>query len=196
MDCSPPGSSVHGISQARILEWVAVPFSRGSSQPRDRTHVSCIGTWFFYCRAATRPLYKTKTPSLSDQLEVTPLRSFPTADLTWAFHQAVLFPEAQLHGVGDIYSFDNGLQIWKSYYQGQSSNCIRQQRTRNTQPSSYLCSNCLSNPNHVLFWGLTLPVYKIRSNKNFHLSEMRALRNIISLMREALCSLEEKYMTK
>ena len=35
MDCSPPGSSVHGISQARILEWVAMPSSRGSSQPRD-----------------------------------------------------------------------------------------------------------------------------------------------------------------
>ena len=41
MDCSPPGSSVHGILQARILEWVVMPFSRGSSQPRDRTRVSC-----------------------------------------------------------------------------------------------------------------------------------------------------------
>ena len=35
MDCSLPGSSVHGILQAKILEWVAIPFSRGSSQPRD-----------------------------------------------------------------------------------------------------------------------------------------------------------------
>ena len=42
MDCSPPGSSVHGILQARILEWVAISFSRGSSQPRDRTQVSRI----------------------------------------------------------------------------------------------------------------------------------------------------------
>ena len=42
MDCSPPGSSVHGIFQARILEWVAICFSRGSSQPRDQTHISCI----------------------------------------------------------------------------------------------------------------------------------------------------------
>ena len=42
MDCSPPGSSVHGILQARILEWVAIPFSRGSSGPRDRTQVSYI----------------------------------------------------------------------------------------------------------------------------------------------------------
>ena len=43
MDCSPPGSSVCGISQVRILEWVAVPFCRGSSQPRDGTCVSCFG---------------------------------------------------------------------------------------------------------------------------------------------------------
>ena len=47
MDCSLPGSSVHGILQARILEWVAVPFSRGSSQSRNRTQVSCIAGGFF-----------------------------------------------------------------------------------------------------------------------------------------------------
>ena len=47
MDCSPPGSSVHGISQARILKWVAISFSRGSSLPRDRTHVSGIAGGFF-----------------------------------------------------------------------------------------------------------------------------------------------------
>ena len=42
VDCRPPGSSVHGILQARILAWVAISFSRGSSQPRDRTRVSHI----------------------------------------------------------------------------------------------------------------------------------------------------------
>jgi len=47
MDCSPPGSSVNGISQARILEWVAIPFFRVSSQPRDQTQVSCIAGRFF-----------------------------------------------------------------------------------------------------------------------------------------------------
>ena len=41
LDCSLPGSSVHGILQARILEWVAMPFSRGSSRPRNWTQVSC-----------------------------------------------------------------------------------------------------------------------------------------------------------
>ena len=46
MDCGPPGSSVHGILQAKMLEWVAISSYRGSSQPRDQTHisyVSCIG---------------------------------------------------------------------------------------------------------------------------------------------------------
>ena len=47
INCSPPGSSVHGILQARILEWVAMPFSRGSSQPKDRTWVSLIESRFF-----------------------------------------------------------------------------------------------------------------------------------------------------
>ena len=47
MDCSPPGCSVHGIFQARVLEWIAIPFSRISSQPRDRTVVSCIAGRFF-----------------------------------------------------------------------------------------------------------------------------------------------------
>ena len=43
MDCSLPGSSVHGTLQERILQWVAMPFSRGSPQPRSRTCISCIG---------------------------------------------------------------------------------------------------------------------------------------------------------
>ena len=48
MDCSLPGYSVHWISQARILEWVAFPFSRGSSQPRIWTRVSCIGQILYH----------------------------------------------------------------------------------------------------------------------------------------------------
>ena len=47
MDHGPPGSSVHGILQARILEWVAMPSSRGSSQPRDQTQVSHLAGEFF-----------------------------------------------------------------------------------------------------------------------------------------------------
>ena len=51
MDCSPPGSSVRGILQARILEWIAIPSSRGSSRPRNWTQVSCIpciGKWVLH----------------------------------------------------------------------------------------------------------------------------------------------------
>ena len=47
MDCSLPGSLVHGIFQAKVLEWTAISFSRGSYQPRDRTWVSCIAGRFF-----------------------------------------------------------------------------------------------------------------------------------------------------
>ena len=47
VDCSPPGSFVHRISQARILEWISMPSSRGSSWPRDQTFVACIAGRFF-----------------------------------------------------------------------------------------------------------------------------------------------------
>ena len=47
MDCHLPGSSGHGIFQARILEWIAISFSRGSSSPRDQTQVSYITGWAF-----------------------------------------------------------------------------------------------------------------------------------------------------
>ena len=59
MDCSPPGSSVHGILQARIPECVAIPFSRVSSQPKDQTHISCVGRQTFL------PLNRQRTPSLT-----------------------------------------------------------------------------------------------------------------------------------
>ena len=56
MDCNLPGSSVHGILQARILEWVAMPFSR-SSWPRDRNWVSCIAGGFFTNGATRKARY-------------------------------------------------------------------------------------------------------------------------------------------
>ena len=46
-DCSPPGSSAHGILQERILEWAAISFSRGSFWPRDKTHISCTAGGLF-----------------------------------------------------------------------------------------------------------------------------------------------------
>ena len=58
MDYSPPASSVHGVSQARILEWVAISFSRGSSQPKDRTLVSYIAGRFFTTEPRGKPSYR------------------------------------------------------------------------------------------------------------------------------------------
>ena len=58
MDCSLPGSSVHGILQARILEWVAMPSSRGSSQPRDQTQVPPV-TGRFFTVWATKEVHKS-----------------------------------------------------------------------------------------------------------------------------------------
>ena len=55
MDCSPPGSSFQGIFQARILVWVAISFSRWSSQPRDRTWVFCIVGRFFTTEPSEKP---------------------------------------------------------------------------------------------------------------------------------------------
>ena len=66
-DCSPPGFSVHGILQARILEWVAISFSRGSSWPRDWTLVSCIAGRFFTIWATKKALKIYKTPKATLQ---------------------------------------------------------------------------------------------------------------------------------
>ena len=65
MDCSPPGSSVHGILQARMLEWVAISFFRGSSRPMNQTQVSCIASRFFTdwaMREAPGPNVKISKP--------------------------------------------------------------------------------------------------------------------------------------
>ena len=58
VDCSPPGSSVHGVSQTRVLEWIVISFSRESSQPRDWTYVSsvsCIAAGFFTHELSEKP---------------------------------------------------------------------------------------------------------------------------------------------
>ena len=78
MDCSPPGSSVHGIFQTRILKWVAMTSSMGSSPPRNQTQVSCIAGGF--CTAwATREVFESLSVRFSSvqlfshvQLFVTP----------------------------------------------------------------------------------------------------------------------------
>ena len=65
MDCSLPVSSVHGNFQARILEWVAISFSRGSSRPSDQTCVSCIAGGFFSAVPVGKPFVNVYCISLT-----------------------------------------------------------------------------------------------------------------------------------
>ena len=79
LDCSPAGSFVHGILQARIPKWVVIPFSRGSSRPRDWTWVSCIAGRFFTfwaTREAQLARIQYKIKSLKNK-EIKDKRSFP-----------------------------------------------------------------------------------------------------------------------
>ena len=82
MDCSSPGSSMHEIPQARILEWFVVPTSRGSSQPRDQTHIPCIGRRIL-CHCATwgSPTFLVMVPVLPSFSCPTP--PHPTSVLSW-----------------------------------------------------------------------------------------------------------------
>ena len=92
MDCSPPGSSVHGILQARIPQWVTISFSRGSSWPRDRTHVSCTGRWILYCWATWDQHWKWC-------FYIHSLSAFSPPSVKHCrllFHRGYLFPRSQV----------------------------------------------------------------------------------------------------
>ena len=88
MDCSPPGSSIHGILQARILEWVALPSSRGSSQPSDRTrisYVSCTGRRVLSHGAAREALGRGVIRSASLESWLISPWSHPALRSLWSF---------------------------------------------------------------------------------------------------------------
>ena len=70
MDCSPPGSSVHGLFQARILVWVAISYFRRSFLPRDPTHIFHIGRWILYHWAAAAAAKSFQScPTLCDPID-------------------------------------------------------------------------------------------------------------------------------
>ena len=95
MDCSLPGSSVHGIFQARILEWAPIPFSRESSQPMDGTQVSWSAHAFF-------TLWATReAPQASFTYVLPPIPSHPLAQrqlssFSWWYHNPYLQPRLLL----------------------------------------------------------------------------------------------------
>ena len=113
MDCSLPGSSVYGILRARILEWVAIPFSRGSSWPRDRTWVSYIAGGFFIIWAITEILKKKICTSRSSvwTLWPRPTPNFPIhIDLYYKFPKGVLQESEISHKENDVTSV---LDLWR-----------------------------------------------------------------------------------
>ena len=73
-DCSLPGSSIHGVLQARILEWIAISSSRGSSWPRNWTWVFCLADEFFSTEPPGKPRFSLSWPFLSSSVT---LSSFP-----------------------------------------------------------------------------------------------------------------------
>ena len=92
LDCSLPGSSIRGIPQARILEWVAFPFFRGSSQPKDWTQVSCTKGRFFRLWA-TREAYHSTLPNYKYNLFITRKKggSGFWSTLSRCYHKFILF---------------------------------------------------------------------------------------------------------
>ena len=111
MDCSLPGSSVPGILQVRILEWVAISYSRGSSWPRDQTQVSCMWGRFFTIWATGEVLISVKLLSIPNaqgpaSLERVPSFSPPYLNLNFSlkinqplfnFPQVLYFSKMCLH---------------------------------------------------------------------------------------------------
>ena len=99
MDCGPPGSSVHRISQARILEWVAISFSRGSSWPRDQTHSLELAGGF----STTEPSEKPKLLCCCSGTQSCPTLCDPMDCSTLGFPACCLPELAQthVHWVGD-----------------------------------------------------------------------------------------------
>ena len=127
MDYSPPGSSVHGILQARILEWVAISFSRGSSQIRDWTHVFCTVRQILY-HWTTREALKwfkcgTRVGFIFCILKKTMLVmswSKSMLEKYWGTHDSIwkvsIFMYSSIHtNIGKAFSFRNFFPKFRKY---------------------------------------------------------------------------------
>ena len=140
MDCSPPGFSIHGILQARILEWVAIPFSRGSSRPRDWTWVSHIAARFFTSWAtgeAWKPRLFCLGPHLLFWLQLSTGHPYPQPS-----------------------SLESGVCLWEQpvWWLLLLSDLIWPSVQREQVPASSACSPCV--PRMVLCYSscVTLPL--------------------------------------
>ena len=154
MDCSPPGSSVHGILQARIVEWVAISYSRGSSQPRERTCISCLAGGFFTIEPAQKPHLEAHYPryslktilSISEPVSAVTLWKLPCEWLPGNMTSQHL--TKSITGV----SFPTS-PAWCPYpsFPGGSAlgNDITTQQEAHSDPGGYPWPRCLPSPMHL-----------------------------------------------
>ena len=162
MNCSLLGASVHGILQARVLEWVAIPFSRGSSQPRDWTQISHIAGRFFtfwatredtsLCAAATAAESLQSCPTLCDPIDGSPPGSpvpgiLQARTLEWV---AIFFSSAWKWKV-KVKSFSRvrpSVTPWTAAFQAPPSMGFSRQEYWSgvPLPSPHLCAILPKNP--------------------------------------------------
>ena len=109
-DCDPGDYTVHGILQARILEWVAFPFSRGSSQPRDRTQVSRI-TGRFFTSWATREAQPALSVRSTKYSRYEQSHSYPKYCGEWASQAALVIKNLPANA--------GGIEVWADCWVGK-----------------------------------------------------------------------------
>ena len=127
MDYSLPGSSVHGILQARMLEWVAISLSRGSSWPGDWTHISCLAAGFFTTEPSgnlTPPLsthncFPAPNSPLSWLSHLSPLllknfRWVPIKTVKLTFHSLISPTRIRALTVSLLFDLFKGLLLWET----------------------------------------------------------------------------------
>ena len=144
MDCSPPGSSVHEIPQARILEWVAILFSRKSSWPRDRTWISCIACRFFTVWA-TREAYTFSMCKIDSRWEFAVSHSKLSSTQCSCDNCEGWYEKGDVRGVqeggmyGHIYTFG-----WVMLMYGRNQHNTVKQLFPNWEKKSESCRSSLS----------------------------------------------------
>ena len=115
LDCSPPGSSVHGILQARRLEWVAISSSRGSSRRRDQTCVSCtVGGFFTWWATGEGPQWHYYLPKITPQQSVLQNCTFPLSQQGYiiTFNWVTVYNwQSLLDTDYSIWSFQNPTEV-------------------------------------------------------------------------------------
>ena len=200
MDCSSPGSSVRGILQACILAWVAIPFSRGSSQPRDWAQVSHIAGRAFTIRDTRKTIVKSSQLHLFAPFHLTCSHSlltvgtFPLPGTLWARCRLLLLlflpqtnldfcyhlplPSLLFSCSSSCYSSSRGTHQWPGHIFPSDHVCLVGQTThtkfhysRVSEPSSVHDGKCLHSPPDCRF--LHLPPVSITGSSSQCLCDQR-----------------------